>query len=103
MCNLYLKKGFILAFLIGLLSSCNDTPVEKNGMVLVKGNEELEDFWMDVSPVTVAQFSEFVEKTHFKTQAEKFGNAGVFDFKTGDWNLVEGATWKYPFGKNEPK
>lgn len=102
MYNLNFKNGFILAFLIGLFSNCNDTPVEKNGMVLVKGNEELEDFWMDVSPVTVAQFSEFVEKTHFKTQAEKFGNAGVFDFKTGDWNLVEGATWKYPFGKNEP-
>ena len=36
------------------------------------------------------------------TEAEKFGNAAVFDFNSGQWSLVEGATYLYPQGKNGP-
>lgn len=72
-------------------------------MVLIKGNENINDFWMDISPVTVADFSKFIAATKYKTQAEQFGDAGVFDFKTGNWSLLKGATWQYPFGKNGEK
>jgi sulfatase modifying factor 1 len=51
----------------------------------------------------VAQFSKFIEATGYVTDAEKFGNAGVFDFKTGEWKLVEGADWQYPLGPEGPK
>jgi hypothetical protein len=36
MYNLNFKNGFIMALLIGSFSSCNNPPIEKNGMVLVK-------------------------------------------------------------------
>jgi formylglycine-generating enzyme len=64
----------------------------------------VESFLMDKSPVTVAQFREFVKATGYKTEAEKFGNAGVINEETGkQWILVEGANWEYPLGKSRPK
>lgn len=91
---------FIYVCLFFSLISCDKTPQEKDGMVLIKGNSNLKDFWLDVSPVTVAQFREFVQQTHYKTQADQFGDAGVFDFPTGSWGLIKGATWAYPFGRD---
>ena len=82
------------------LLNCQTKPLEKDGMVLIHGEGNLNDFWLDSSPVTVAQFSEFVQRTHFKTQAEAFGDGGVFDFKTGTWGLTKGVTWEFPFGKD---
>lgn len=65
---------------------------------------KVESFLMDKSPVTVAQFREFVKATGYKTEAEKFGNAGVINEETGkQWILVEGANWEYPLGKSQPK
>ena len=55
-------------------------------------------FWMDRHEVTVAQFRQFVKATHFQTQAEKFGDGGVFNDSTKAWGLVPGATWQYPYG-----
>ena len=82
-----------------LLVGCKSEPKLKDGMAFIEGNATIKSYWLDVSPVTVAQFRVFVKQTHFKTQAEIFGNAGVFDFKTGTWGLVAGANWEYPFGK----
>lgn len=52
--------------------------------------------------VTYSQFDEFVKKTGYVTDAEKFGwsivQTDVFNFKK-----VDGANWKKPDGKNEPK
>ena len=91
------------------------------GMVLIKGgsiligsdegmpNERpvhrvsIESFYMDRTPVTVEMFSKFIQATGFKTDAEKFGDAGVFDLSLGKWELVKGATWQYPFGPAGPK
>ncbi len=61
------------------------------------------DFQMDVSPVTVTEFREFVRATSYVTEAEKFGDAGVFDFTTGEWHLLKGAYWEYPSGSEGGK
>lgn len=58
----------------------------------------IKPFLLDQHEVTVGQFREFVQATGYKTQAENFGNAGVFDDATKQWALVEGANWQYPYG-----
>lgn len=55
-------------------------------------------FWMDESPVTVAQFRTFVKATAYVTDAERYGNGAVFNFETGKWEMVDGAMWERPFG-----
>ena len=49
-------------------------------------------FLLDVHPVTVAEFRRFVEATGYVTQSERFGGSGVFDARTGTWDLVDGAS-----------
>ncbi len=61
---------------------------------------EVKPFSIDKYPVTVADFRRFIEATGHKTDAEKFGDSGVFDFATSAWTLKPGATWQYPMGKN---
>ena len=64
----------------------------------------VEPFLMDISPVTVKQFRKFINATRYKTEADKFGNAGVINEETGkEWILVNGANWEYPLGKHRPK
>ncbi len=63
---------------------------------------DVKPFLLDVHPVTVGEFREFVESTHFTTQAERAGNAGVFDVATGRWGLVAGASWHHPLGPSAP-
>lgn len=55
-------------------------------------------FLMDQHEVTVGQFRQFTQATHYQTQAEKFGNGGVFNDSTSAWGLVAGANWQYPYG-----
>ncbi|MCF7220215.1 formylglycine-generating enzyme family protein [Marilutibacter chinensis] len=59
-------------------------------------------FFMDVHPVTVAQFREFVEATAYVTEAERLGDAAVYDPATGGWRLVPGADWRRPRGPAAP-
>lgn len=66
-------------------------------------NTVVDPFYISVHPVTVAQFREFVQETGYATEAEKFGNSGVFNFETGEWALIEGAYWEYPLGPGGPK
>jgi len=58
----------------------------------------VEPFFMDVYPVTVAGFRAFVEATRHQTDAERIGDAGVYDIRTGEWRLVRSANWRYPLG-----
>jgi sulfatase modifying factor 1 len=62
---------------------------------------EVDPFFLEKHPVTVAQFRRFVEETGFDTQAESFGNAGVM--ARGRWQLVEGADWQHPRGPSAEK
>lgn len=60
-------------------------------------------FYLDINLVTVAEFRKFVEATNYTTEAENFGDSGIFDFNGMRWNLVPGTTWEFPFGPNAPK
>lgn len=60
-------------------------------------------FYIERTPVTVADFRGFIKTTGYITDAENFGDAGVFNFNKNRWELVEGATWEYPFGPDGPK
>lgn len=64
---------------------------------------QIKPFLLDRNLVTVSDFDLFVSVTHYVTEAEKFGNAGVFDEQTNQWTLVDGANYHYPFGRNKPK
>lgn len=63
----------------------------------------VEPFFLEKHPVTVAAFRRFVEATDYETQAERFGNAGVFEAQTQRWRLVEGADWRHPRGPEGPQ
>lgn len=71
-------------------------------MIAVPSLNNHSAFFMDISPVTVALFDVFVKQSHYVTDAEKFGNAGVMDMKTGKWTLVPGADFHYPQGHDKP-
>jgi formylglycine-generating enzyme len=92
------------------------------GMVLVPGGvcfigskegfeHEAPRFWIKVKPffmdkdlVTVADFRKFIKATAYKTEAEKFGNAGIIHPSTDrQWILKDKATWEYPLGPDFPK
>jgi len=59
-------------------------------------------FKIDKTPVTVAQFRSFIESTNYKTEAEKFGDSGVFNLREQRWELLPGAFWEKPFGPTGP-
>jgi sulfatase modifying factor 1 len=64
---------------------------------------KLKPYLLDKKLVTVSDFETFVKETHYLTEAEKFGNAGVFNDRLQQWELVDGADFRYPFGRNKPK
>jgi sulfatase modifying factor 1 len=123
--NRFLKKMkiFCLIFLL-LISACEIKKIEKprveipKGMVLIPGGSfqmgsedgmpdespvhtvQINSFLMDEHEVTAAEFAEFVEKTGYRTEAEKFGCSGVFNVEKEDWEKVDGADWRHPEGKN---
>jgi len=59
----------------------------------------VKSFKIDKYPVTVSDFRRFIQTTGYQTDADKFGDSGVFDFNTSGWILVPGANWQYPTGK----
>jgi formylglycine-generating enzyme required for sulfatase activity len=56
----------------------------------------LDAYWIDRTEVTNAMFALFVEATGYQTDAEKQGDAWIFD-GTG-WSEVQGADWQHPQG-----
>ncbi|MGQ7868533.1 formylglycine-generating enzyme family protein [Sunxiuqinia sp. sy24] len=64
---------------------------------------DLNAFYIDQSPVTVAQFRAFIKATGYKTEADRFGDSGVFNFTTNQWELTKGVNWEYPLGPDNNK
>ena len=60
---------------------------------------EVKSFIIEKYPVRVNDFRLFVKTTGYTTDAERFGDSGVFDFNTSGWTLTPGANWEYPLGK----
>ena len=58
----------------------------------------IQSFLIDKNLVTVEDFRNFVNSSNYITEAEKFGNAIVFNDSINSWQLVDGANWKYPLG-----
>jgi formylglycine-generating enzyme len=91
-------KWLYVTLLFASIVSCKNSIEEKDGMTLIKGSGIISDFYIDQTPVTVGQWREFVTATKYVSQAESFGDAGVFNFETGEWSLLKGANWHHPFG-----
>ena len=109
-----IKIGLLACLTATIMMGCDGTNKREEkiaapaGMVYVPAGEseegkEVDAFFIDKTPVTVAEFEKFVQATKFVTQAERFGDAGVFDVKTGDWSLVKGANYLHPFGPDGPE
>ena len=60
----------------------------------------VKSFWMDETETTVVEFEKFVAATGYVTEAERFGNSGVFDLENKEWTMREKADWRHPEGAN---
>ena len=58
----------------------------------------IKSFYLDAAEVTVADFEKFVNATKYVTEAEKFGNSGVFDTDVKEWTMRDKASWRNPDG-----
>jgi formylglycine-generating enzyme len=115
-----MKRSLAACLLIGLVA-CSPAPLPRGAaMVAIPGAQvqigddqaprderpqfvaDIANFSMDRTPVTVAQFAAFVDRTGYITDAEKLGDAGVFSKGEGGWGLVKGATWRQPRGPDRP-
>ena len=85
---IYFKGG---SFMMG---SDNGTPAEKP-----IHSVEVKSFRINKFPVTVNEFRQFVKATGYTTDADRFGDSGVFNFNTSSWILAPGANWEYPQGR----
>lgn len=115
-------RFFTIVFAIILCARCHTPPpATPQGMVYVPGGTtqigahdgmpherpvfkaRVKAFFMDVHPVTVGQFRDFIEATEYVTQADSFGDAAIFSESQQSWELRPGANWEYPLGpKAEP-
>ncbi len=57
----------------------------------------LDDFWIDQTEVTNAQFAAFVEETGHVSSAEESGSGITYTSANG-WGNLEGANWRQPQG-----
>ena len=102
-------------------SLVTNNPSEKNedmvyfegGPIIIGSNDQMpnespafetkiEPFFLDKHLVTVARFRKFIEATSYVTEAEKFGDSGVYNLNEGKWELLKGTTWEYPLGPDKP-
>ncbi|WP_165784666.1 SUMF1/EgtB/PvdO family nonheme iron enzyme [Solitalea longa] len=113
-----------MSLIIGLLissSSCHQPQAQAQsfahasmirvpGGMMIKQFEDgtsrsiaIKSFQLDADLVTVKQFDDFVKATGYITDAQKFGNSAVFDFDKKSWEMLDGAYYLYPQGKDHTK
>lgn len=94
------KKADMIYFETGTftMGSNSGTPFEKPAHQVT-----VSAFKIDKSPLTVSEFTKFIDATHYVTDAEKFGDSGVYNFQTQNWELKKGAYWLYPLGREKGK
>lgn len=95
--NIAAQTGKMISFESGTFQMGSNTGLPQETPV---HEVTVKAFSIDKSPVTVAQFTVFVESTGYKTEAERFGDSGVFNLQAKNWELLKGAFWKKPFGPN---
>jgi formylglycine-generating enzyme required for sulfatase activity len=83
-----LAIAIMLTLISATFKSHTDSEILIQGGFSSKHNQQIHSFIMDKHLVTVAQFDEFVAKTGYITDAERYGNAGVFDIEAGAFILV---------------
>jgi sulfatase modifying factor 1 len=117
------SAAVVLVFGVTIGCDAGETPVPvqdlPEGMVYVPGGvvrigdervpeerpvfeERVRPFYMDANLVTVGDYRRFVVATGYRTDAEKFGSAAVYDPKADTWQLVAGAMWRLPLGPGAP-
>jgi len=52
----------------------------------------LDNFWMDETPVTNRHFASFVQRTEYRTEAERAGTA--WGFHAGKYDSIPGLNWR---------
>ena len=62
---------------------------------------KVESFYLDESPVTVAEFRKFAKEKNYVSDAEKFGNSPIFDIEQHGWTMADSVSYLYPLGKKK--
>mgnify|MGYP006090196005 CR=1 FL=1 len=113
-------KLISLVLILFVISGCENTVSDEAFVFVPKGLVDIgsEDglasekpvkrysvnsFYLATHPVTVVEFREFINATNYVTEAEEFGDSGVFSFENKQWYLQEGAYWEYPAGPQKDK
>ena len=113
-------RRLILIFVCMALSGCEKESTKNNFIYIPGGTVDagsyrglpserpvrrhsVESFYMSEHPITVGQFREFITATNYITEAERFGNSGVFSFSEQRWYMQDNANWEYPAGPNNDK
>jgi len=97
----------LIFFLLLAAPGCNSivgpekTPASCISDLILITSDSLPNFHIQRTPVTIAMYEVFAKAGEYTTQAETFGNSGVFNYETKEWNLVDGAYFKQPFGPVE--
>lgn len=115
--NSFILVFILLCFFLAASEAQNSTNVPQD-MIFIKGgrikigsesgadnekpvfNTDIAPYYLDKNPVTVAQFRLFVKINRYISDAEKKGEAAVYDVNTGQWQIVKGADWQYPLGRS---
>jgi len=115
--DLKLTSWVVMVFFI---SSCENHTLEEDFIFIPQGMVDIgsengltserpvkrfavNSFYLATHPVTVFEFRKFINTTSYVTEAEKFGNSGVFSFEKKQWYLQDGANWEYPSGPHKHK
>lgn len=71
---------------------------------LINSQRHVDDFYIDKTEVTNAQFESFIKATNYITEAEQQGEAAIFEKpinvvkELGWWKLEKDVFWRFPWG-----